>query len=71
MMAQCNVRNINQVQREGNKSADLLAKQTFNFSNFSAINIVLSDPPSFLLQQLGDDAVGVKYPRTCFLSVSM
>lgn len=48
---------------EANRSADVLAKDTFSFMPCHCN--VLSTPPSFMLEQLCSDAVGAKHPRLC------
>lgn len=57
----CQVSNINHAKREANQWTDLLAKKAFELCNFNYVSLV--EPPLFMLQQLVDDSVGVKYPR--------
>ncbi|KAL7205643.1 hypothetical protein ACSBR2_018550 [Camellia fascicularis] len=61
LMRQLRITTIDHVYREANKCADVLANQgNLAMEDFHVFNYV----PSFILNQLYDDARGVLYPRT-------
>lgn len=58
-MNQGHVLLIRLIRQEANRSAVMLAKDTFNLSHFQSI--VLDVAPSFMFNQLEDNVVGVRY----------